>query len=78
LEVLLLVFVAPAACCLGVCLLVAPSRATRALHEWYIVPPAVQPGHRVRLFVVRLCGALLIVFSVFLAVSFASLMIDLS
>jgi hypothetical protein len=72
------VFVAPAACWLGVCSLVAPSGTTRALHEWCIVPPAVQPGHHVRLLVVRVWGALLIVFSVFLGVRFVELMIALS
>ena len=41
---------------LGVALLVAPVRATRALNEWYLVPPAIQPGQRIGLAVCRLIG----------------------
>jgi hypothetical protein len=45
---------------LGIALLVAPVRTTGALHEWYIVPPAVRPHQKVRAAACRLVGAILL------------------
>ncbi|MGO9873096.1 MAG: hypothetical protein ACLPVY_04780 [Acidimicrobiia bacterium] len=54
---------------LGGALAVSPVRSTRALHEWYIVPPAVRPGQRVRLLVCRAVGVALLIGGAAFAVS---------
>jgi hypothetical protein len=46
---------------LGGALTVSPVRSTRALHEWYIVPPEVRPGQRVGLLECRMVGVALLV-----------------
>jgi hypothetical protein len=51
----------------GVALLAAPIRVTRALNDWFAIVPAVAAQQRFRVAVVRLCGASL----VFLGLIFA-------
>jgi len=41
---------------LGGALVVAPARVTRALHDWYIVPPRVEAAQRLRLAICRAVG----------------------
>jgi hypothetical protein len=54
---------------LGFALFLAPVRATRALHQWYIVPPAVQPEQTLQLAACRIVGIGLVGGGVALAVS---------
>jgi len=54
---------------LGGALAVSPVRSTRALHEWYIVPPEVRPGQHVRLLVCRAVGVALLIGGAAFAVS---------
>ena len=54
---------------LGGALLVAPVRSTRTLHDWYIVPPALEPAQRLRVAVCRVVGAGLVFGAIALAVS---------
>jgi hypothetical protein len=60
---------AAATAVLGVALLVVPVRATHALHEWYIVPPAVRPEQKVRVATCRIVGAGLVIGACALAIN---------
>ena len=54
---------------LGVALCVMPVRATHALHDWYIVPPAVRPEQKLGVIVCRIVGGALVLGGAALAVS---------
>jgi hypothetical protein len=58
---------------LGGALAVSPVRSTRALHEWYIVPPEVRRGQHLRLLACRLTGVALLLGGVAFAVSITRL-----
>ena len=58
---------------LGGALAVSPVRSTRALHEWYIVPPEIRPGQRARLLICRVVGIALAVGGAAFAVSITHL-----
>jgi hypothetical protein len=76
-TLILVVVAAPAIAGLGVSFLVAPGRTSRALHEWYIVPPAIQPGHRIGLLLGRMVGAGLIALAIDLAIHVTHLLVAL-
>jgi len=62
-------FAAAGIVALGGSMVVSPLRTTRALHEWYIVPPAVLAKQRVRVALCRLIGVVLIAGGCWLAAS---------
>jgi hypothetical protein len=41
---------------LGFALLFAPVKTTRALHEWYLVPPELRPDHKIGVVAGRTVG----------------------
>ena len=60
---------ATAIAALGVALAVFPVRSTRALHEWYLVPPEVRSHQKLGVMACRLVGVGLLVGAGLFAVS---------
>jgi hypothetical protein len=60
---------ATAIAALGVALAVFPVRSTRALHEWYLVPPEVRAHQKLGLVACRLVGIGLLIGAAVFAIS---------
>ena len=54
---------------LGFALLFVPVRSTRALHEWYIVPPEIRSDQKLRIAICRVVGTCLVVGGCVFAIS---------
>jgi hypothetical protein len=62
---------------LGAALLFAPVPTMAALNQWYLVPPAVRSSQRVRVAVVRVCGAAVMFLAVWLEVQAVTMVVAL-